>query len=138
NHRDALPTGAGRDRVHRRTPVPPLPGARPGPGFTFRVDHRTAQSHWSATGFSRDHPAAVRAVTTNEDSAVFAEPAVRVTRDGPVSVVALARETKSNAMDSEVTVALLNTLRALSASGDGRAMVLPRDGRSCRPGADIH
>lgn len=52
-------------------------------------------------------------MSSNEHSAVFAEPAVRVTRDGPVAVIALARQTKSNAMDGEVTVALLNTLRAL-------------------------
>jgi enoyl-CoA hydratase len=76
-------------------------------------------------------------VSSNEHSAVFAEPAVRVTRDGPVAVVALARQTKSNAMDGEVTVALLNTLRALSESGDVRAMVLTGDGRSFSAGGDI-
>jgi enoyl-CoA hydratase len=64
-------------------------------------------------------------------------PAVRVTHVGPVAVVALGRPTKSNAMDSEVTVALLNTLRALSASGDVRAMVLTGDGRSFSAGGDI-
>lgn len=52
-------------------------------------------------------------------------------------MVALARPTKSNAMDGEVTVALLNTLRALSASGDVRAMVLSGDGRSFSAGGDI-
>ncbi|MGB7144740.1 MAG: enoyl-CoA hydratase/isomerase family protein [Mycobacterium sp.] len=62
---------------------------------------------------------------------------MRVTREGPVAVVALARPTKSNAMDGEVTVALLNTLRALSASGDVRAMVLSGDGRSFSAGGDI-
>jgi enoyl-CoA hydratase len=76
-------------------------------------------------------------VSSNDHSAVFAEPAVRVTREGPVAVVALARPTKSNAMDGEVTVALLNTLRALSASGDVRAMVLTGDGRSFSAGGDI-
>lgn len=76
-------------------------------------------------------------MSSNEHSAVFAEPAVRVTRDGPVAVVALARPTKSNAMDGEVTVALLNTLRALSESGDVRAMVLTGDGRSFSAGGDI-
>ncbi|MGA7135978.1 MAG: enoyl-CoA hydratase/isomerase family protein [Mycobacterium sp.] len=76
-------------------------------------------------------------MSSNEDSAVFAEPAVRITREGPVAVVALARPTKSNAMDGEVTVALLNTLRALSASGDVRAMVLSGDGRSFSAGGDI-
>jgi enoyl-CoA hydratase len=40
-------------------------------------------------------------------------------------------------MDGEVTVALLNTLRALSASGDVRAMVLTGDGRSFSAGGDI-
>jgi enoyl-CoA hydratase len=76
-------------------------------------------------------------VSSNQHCAVFAEPVVRVTRDGPVAVVALARPTKSNAMDGEVTVALLNTLRALSASGDVRAMVLTGDGRSFSAGGDI-
>jgi enoyl-CoA hydratase len=52
-------------------------------------------------------------------------------------VVALARQTKSNAMDGEVTVALLNTLRALSESGDVRAMVLTGEGRSFSAGGDI-
>lgn len=76
-------------------------------------------------------------MSSNEHPAVFAEPAVRVTRDGPVAVVALARAPKSNAMDGEVTVALLDTLRALSASGDVRAMVLTGDGRSFSAGGDI-
>jgi enoyl-CoA hydratase len=52
-------------------------------------------------------------------------------------MVALARQAKSNAMDGEVTVALLNTLRALSESGDVRAMVLTGDGRSFSAGGDI-
>jgi enoyl-CoA hydratase len=76
-------------------------------------------------------------VSGNEHSAVFADPAIRVTREGPVAVVMLARPAKSNAMDGEVTVALLNTLRALSASGDVRAMVLTGDGRSFSAGGDI-
>jgi enoyl-CoA hydratase len=76
-------------------------------------------------------------VSSNEPSGLGAEPAVRVTRDGPVAVVAIARPTKSNAMDGEVTVALLNTLRALSASDDVRAMVLTGDGRSFSAGGDI-
>ena len=76
-------------------------------------------------------------MSSNEHTAVFAEPAVRVTRDGPVAVVALARPAKSNAMDGEVTVALLNALRALSESADVRAMVLTGDGRSFSAGGDI-
>lgn len=76
-------------------------------------------------------------MNSNKHSAVFAEAAVRVTRDGPVAVVALARPTKSNAMDSELTVALLDTLRALSESGDVHTMVLTGDGHSFSAGGDI-
>ena len=76
-------------------------------------------------------------MSSNEHSAVFAEPAVRVTRDGPVAVVAFARQMKSNAMDGEVTVALLNTLRSLSESGDVRAMVLTGEGTAFSAGGDI-
>lgn len=72
-----------------------------------------------------------------ESPAVLAGPAVRVTRDGPVAVVTLARQAKSNAMDGEVTAALLDALRSLAEIGDVRAMVLTGDGRAFSAGGDI-
>jgi enoyl-CoA hydratase len=76
-------------------------------------------------------------VSNNDRSAAVADPAVRVTRDGPVAVVMLARKAKSNAMDGEVTTALLAALRSLSESGDVRAMVLTGDGTVFSAGGDI-
>jgi enoyl-CoA hydratase len=76
-------------------------------------------------------------VINNDRSAAVADPAVRVTRDGPVAVVMLARKAKSNAMDGEVTTALLAALRSLSESGDVRAMVLTGDGTVFSAGGDI-
>ena len=85
----------------------------------------------------RDHPTTGRAVSNDERSATLADAAVRVTRDGPVALVMLARPAKSNAMDGEVTTALLDALRSLSESGDVRAMVLTGDGRAFSAGGDI-
>lgn len=76
-------------------------------------------------------------MSSNERSATLADPAVRVTRAGPVAVVTLARQARSNAMDGELTLALLTTLRSLSASGDVRAMVLTGEGRAFSAGGDI-
>jgi enoyl-CoA hydratase len=76
-------------------------------------------------------------VSNNEPLAAVADPAVRVTRDGPVAVVMLARQAKSNAMDGEVTTALLDALRSLSESGDVRAVVLTGEGRAFSAGGDI-
>jgi enoyl-CoA hydratase len=76
-------------------------------------------------------------VSNGEGSAALADPAVRVTRDGPVALVMLARPAKSNAMDGEVTRALLDAVRSLSASGDVRAMVLTGDGTAFSAGGDI-
>ncbi|MDT5069384.1 MAG: enoyl-CoA hydratase [Mycobacterium sp.] len=66
-----------------------------------------------------------------------AGPAVRITRDGAVALVVLARPAKSNAMDGEVTRALLNAVRSLCESGDVRAMVLTGDGTAFSAGGDI-
>ncbi|MGB9308202.1 MAG: enoyl-CoA hydratase/isomerase family protein [Mycobacterium sp.] len=49
----------------------------------------------------------------------------------------LARTSKSNAMDGEVTYALLDALRSLCQSGDVRAMVLTGDGKAFSAGGDI-
>src|SRR6201988_690781 len=58
-------------------------------------------------------------------------------REGPVAVVVLARPAKSNAMDGEVTRALLHAVRSLSDGGDVRAMVLTGDGRAFSAGGKI-
>ena len=76
-------------------------------------------------------------MSNDERSAALADAAVRVTRDGPVAVVMLARPAKSNAMDGEVTAALLDALQSLSESGDVRAMVLTGEGRAFSAGGDI-
>jgi enoyl-CoA hydratase len=76
-------------------------------------------------------------VSNDERSTALANPAVRVIRDGPVAVVILARPAKSNAMDVEVTCALLEAVRSLCESGDVRAMVLTGDGTAFSAGGDI-
>src|ERR1700741_2148200 len=58
-------------------------------------------------------------------------------RDGPVALVMLARPAKSNAMDDEVTYALLDAVRSLCDSGDVRAMVLSGDGKAVHALGDI-
>jgi enoyl-CoA hydratase len=76
-------------------------------------------------------------MSNGEGSAALAGPAVRVTRDGPVALVMLARPAKSNAMDVEATCALLDAVRSLCESGDVRAMVLTGDGTAFSAGGDI-
>jgi enoyl-CoA hydratase len=76
-------------------------------------------------------------VSRDEHSAALAAPAVRVTRDGPVAVVMLARPAKSNAMDGEVTRALLDAVQSLCKSSDIGAMVLTGDGATFSAGGDI-
>jgi enoyl-CoA hydratase len=49
----------------------------------------------------------------------------------------LARPAKSNAMDGEVTCALLEAVRSLAESGDARAMVLTGEGATFSAGGDI-
>jgi enoyl-CoA hydratase len=63
--------------------------------------------------------------------------AVRVTSDGSVAMVMLARPAKSNAMDGEVTRALLDAVQSLCKSGDIRAMVLTGEGAAFSAGGDI-
>jgi enoyl-CoA hydratase len=65
------------------------------------------------------------------------EPAVVVQRDGPVAVVTLARPAKANAMDGEITDALLDVVRTLSDDPAVRAMVLTGDGSAFSAGGDI-
>jgi enoyl-CoA hydratase len=68
---------------------------------------------------------------------VIAETPVRVDREGPVAVVTLSRPGKSNAMDGEITEALLAALGSLSARGDVGAMVLTGQGAAFSAGGDV-
>jgi enoyl-CoA hydratase len=68
---------------------------------------------------------------------VIADPPVRVGRDGSVAVVTLSRPAKANAMDGEVTEALLAALRSLSTCGDVGAMVLTGQGAAFSAGGDV-
>jgi enoyl-CoA hydratase len=76
-------------------------------------------------------------VSDSEPLAAVAGPAVRVTRDGPVALVMLARPAKSNAMDGEVTRGLLDAVRSLGETGDVGAMVLTGDGTAFSAGGDV-
>jgi enoyl-CoA hydratase len=60
-----------------------------------------------------------------------------MTREGPVALVVLSRPAKANAMDGEVTRALLDTVRSLSSDGGVRAMVLSGEGAAFSAGGDI-
>src|ERR1700739_608816 len=94
------------------------------------MDRRAWRATWPQAPAGR--------VGSNDDrAAAIADAAVRVTRDGPVALVMLARPAKSNAMDGEVTYALLDAVRSLCDSGDVRAMVLTGDGAAFSAGGDI-
>ena len=68
---------------------------------------------------------------------MIADAPVRVDRDGPVAVVTLSRPVKANAMDGEITEALLAALGSLSALGDVGAMVLTGQGAAFSAGGDV-
>jgi enoyl-CoA hydratase len=76
-------------------------------------------------------------VSVDDSLVAVAEPAVTVRRDGPVAVVTLSRAARANALDGEVTGALLHAVRSLCDDGDVRAMVLTGAGRSFSAGGDI-
>jgi enoyl-CoA hydratase len=63
--------------------------------------------------------------------------AVTVQRDGPVAVVRLSRPARANAMDGEITDALLEAVRTLGNDRSVRAMVLTGDGSAFSAGGDI-
>jgi len=62
--------------------------------------------------------------------------AVRVTREGPVAVLELARPETGNALDRALVAALSAPLAALPASG-ARAAVLTGSGRHFSTGANL-
>jgi enoyl-CoA hydratase len=76
-------------------------------------------------------------VTGDEGISLLSAPAVSVQRDGAVAVVRLARPDKANAMDGEMTGALLEAVRTLGADPSVRAMVLTGDGSAFSAGGDI-
>jgi enoyl-CoA hydratase len=73
----------------------------------------------------------------NSDEPVLADPAVVERRDDPVAVVTLTRPAKANAMDGEITDALLRAVRTLCDDPSVRAMVLTGDGSAFSAGGDI-
>lgn len=76
-------------------------------------------------------------MTVDKPIASRAGPAVAVRRDGKVAVLTLARPAMANAMDGEITDALLKAVRSLSDDGDARAMVLTGEGTAFSAGGDI-
>jgi len=76
-------------------------------------------------------------VTGAERSTELGHPAVRVERDGPIAVVTLARPDKANAMDGEITEALLVAVGSLCDDSSVRAMVLTGAGSAFSAGGDF-
>jgi enoyl-CoA hydratase len=76
-------------------------------------------------------------VTGGESSGAQVHPAVVVDRDGPVACVTLARPDKANAMDGEVTDALLHVVLTLRDDPDVHAMVLTGRGSAFSAGGDF-
>lgn len=71
------------------------------------------------------------------NGASAAQAAVSITRDGAVALVTLTRSAKANAMDGEVTDALLDAVRSIRDDDGIRAMVLTGAGRSFSAGGDF-
>jgi enoyl-CoA hydratase len=76
-------------------------------------------------------------VTGGESSGAQVNPAVVIDRDGPVACVTLARPDKANAMDGEVTDALLRAVLTLRDDPDVHAMVLTGRGSAFSAGGDF-
>jgi enoyl-CoA hydratase len=76
-------------------------------------------------------------VSTSEPARVLGRPAVVVDRDGPVACVTLARPEKANAMDAEITDALLDAVIGLRDDPGVRAMVLTGEGSAFSAGGDF-
>lgn len=66
-----------------------------------------------------------------------AHPAVVVERHGAVACVTLSRPEKANAMDAEITDALLGTVLGLRDDADMRAMVITGQGSAFSAGGDF-
>jgi enoyl-CoA hydratase len=66
-----------------------------------------------------------------------AQAAVTITRDGAVALVTLNRSAKANAIDGEITDALLGAVRSIRDDDDVRAMVLTGAGAAFSAGGDV-
>jgi enoyl-CoA hydratase len=62
---------------------------------------------------------------------------VRVARDGAVALLTLARPQAANALDAEISDALLAAIRSVRDAGDVRAMVLTGAGSAFSGGGDV-
>jgi enoyl-CoA hydratase len=76
-------------------------------------------------------------VSPGEPSGARTGPAVVVDRDGAVACVTLARPEKANAMDTEMTDALLTAVQSLRDDPGVRALVLTGEGSAFSAGGDI-
>jgi enoyl-CoA hydratase len=76
-------------------------------------------------------------VSGDEPSCARPHPALVVDRDGPVACVTLARPDRANAMDAEMTDALLEVVLSLRNDTDVRAMVLTGEGNAFSAGGDF-
>jgi enoyl-CoA hydratase len=66
-----------------------------------------------------------------------AQAAVTIARDGAVALVTLNRPAKANAVDGEITDALLGAVRSIRDDDDVRAMVLTGAGAAFSAGGDV-
>ncbi len=80
-----------------------------------------------------------RRPSLNADAAATTKghPWIRTERDGPVAILTLARPEAANALDGEISDALLAAVRAVRRVGDVRALVLTGDGPAFSGGGDI-
>jgi enoyl-CoA hydratase len=76
-------------------------------------------------------------VSTGDPSRSPARPAVVVDRHGPVACVSLARPDKANALDAEITDALLDAVIGLRDDPDVHAMVITGRGSAFSAGGDF-
>lgn len=60
-----------------------------------------------------------------------------VSMEGPVAVLTLRRPEVLNALDQDLLASLLSTIRAITADGSARAIVLTGAGRAFMAGADV-
>ena len=76
-------------------------------------------------------------MTGSESSGAQAHPAVVIDRHGPVACVTLARPERANAMDGEITDALLRAVITVRDAPDVHAMVLTGRGSAFSAGGDF-
>src|SRR6202043_2113427 len=116
---------------------PPILCPRAGTGFGAGFGQPTAQSDRCPVDFGRDAPPAGGPVSGGDPSGVDTHPAVVVDRLGPVARVTLARPEKANAMDAEITDALLAAVLALRDDPEVHEMELTDQGGACSAGGEF-